>query len=286
MLLAFMLVLTCTAPALAEQATPAQTEQTEPAQTTQTTPAQGEQTEPAGAHSIVEKTYTFYIGKTADDTLNQEFPLYFIDGVDDLPYVEITDWAKLLYFINTDMNGDPGYGLDVHYQDDAVVLERENSYTLAFDFVNDRLVFLDYDGFMHNSNDTALIDLVSEAGTDENGNAELIWRDRKSSFDRYGDEMTVDLAANGIHMVYQDEGCYVPLQTLNDFTLLPSLIGVVFNGQALFLANDNLFYDYSVGDYTEVAEIYYDAPTGDRSDALAEYSYNELCPEIHHRLLL
>ena len=122
MLLAFMLVLTCTAPALAEQATPAQTEQTEPAQTTQTTPAQGEQTEPAGAHSIVEKTYTFYIGKTADDTLNQEFPLYFIDGVDDLPYVEITDWAKLLYFINTDMNGDPGYGLDVHYQDDAVVL--------------------------------------------------------------------------------------------------------------------------------------------------------------------
>ena len=293
MLLAFMLVLTCTAPALAEQATPAQAEQTEPAQTEQATPAQAEQatpaqaeqaepaqteqTEPAGAHSIVEKTYTFYIGKTADDTLNQEFPLYFIDGVDDLPYVEITDWAKLLYFINTDMNGDPGYGLDVHYQDDAVVLERENSYTLAFDFVNDRLIFLDYDGFMHNSNDTALIDLVSEAGTDENGNAELIWRDKKSSFDRYGDEMTVDLAANGIHMVFQDEGCYVPLQTLNDFTLLPSLIGVVFNGQALFLANDNLFYDYSVGDYTEVAEIYYDAPTGDRSDALAEYSYNELC---------
>ena len=215
MLLAFMLVLTCTAPALAEQATP----------------AQAEEAEPAGAHSIVEKTYTFYIGKTADDTLNQEFPLYFIDGVDDLPYVEITDWAKLLYFINTDMNGDPGYGLDVHYQDDAVVLERENSYTLAFDFVNDRLVFLDYDGFMHNSNDTALIDLVSEAGTDENGNAELIWRDKKSSFDRYGDELIVDLAANGIHMVYQDEGCYVPLQTLNDFTLLPSLIGVVFNGQ-------------------------------------------------------
>ena len=233
MLLAFMLLLTCTAPALAEQAPPVQAEQANP--------AQSEQTQPAGAHSIVEKSYTFYIGKTADDTLNQEFPLYFIDGVDDLPYVEITDWAKLLYFINTEMNSDPGYGLDVHYQDDAVVLERENSYTLTFDFVNDRLVFLDYDGFMHNSNDTALIDLVSEAGTDENGNAELIWRDKKSSFDRYGDEMTVDLAANGIHMVFQDEGCYVPLQTLNDFTLLPSLIGVVFNGQALFFANDNLF---------------------------------------------
>ena len=122
MLLAFMLVLTCTAPALAEQATPVQAEQTDPAQSEQTDPAQPKETEPAqtdetqpaGAHSIVEKSYTFYIGKTADDTLNQEFPLYFIDGVDDLPYVEITDWAKLLYFINTEMNSDPGYGLDVH----------------------------------------------------------------------------------------------------------------------------------------------------------------------------
>ena len=36
MLLAFMLVLTCTAPALAEQATPVHAEQTDPAQSEQT----------------------------------------------------------------------------------------------------------------------------------------------------------------------------------------------------------------------------------------------------------
>ena len=254
MLLAFVLVVAC--------AVPAQVAQAESAPAT---------------HSIVERTYPVYIGSTADDTLNQEFPLSFIDGVDDLPYVNLNDWAALLYFINTDQKGDTGYDLEVEYKGDSVVFERENGYTLTFDFANDKLLFIDYDAFMHNSDDSTLIDLVSENGMDENGTAELIWRDKQASFDRYGDEMTVDLGANGIHMIAQDEEYYVPMQTLNDFTLLRTQVSVIFNGQALFLANDDDFYSYAEGSYTEIARIYYSAPTGERSDALAEYSYNELC---------
>ncbi|MBO5640114.1 MAG: S41 family peptidase [Oscillospiraceae bacterium] len=254
MLLAFVLVVAC--------AVPAQVAQAESAPAT---------------HSIVERTYPVYIGSTADDTLNQEFPLSFIDGVDDLPYVNLNDWAALLYFINTDQKGDTGYDLEVEYKGDSVVFERENGYTLTFDFANDKLFFIDYDAFMHNSDDSTLIDLVSENGMDENGTAELIWRDKQASFNRYGDEMTVDLGANGIHMIAQDEGYYVPMQTLNDFTLLRTQVSVIFNGQALFLANDDLFYSYAESSYTEIARIYYSAPTGERSDALAEYSYNELC---------
>ena len=240
-------------------------------------PAQVAYAETTGTHSVVERTYPVYIGSTADDTLNQEFPLSFIDGVDDLPYVNLNDWAALLYFINTDQKGDTGYDLEVEYKGDSVVFERENGYTLTFDFANDKLLFIDYDAFMHNSDDSTLIDLVSENGMDENGTAELIWRDKQASFDRYGDEMTVDLGANGIHMIAQDEEYYVPMQTLNDFTLLRTQVSVIFNGQALFLANDDDFYSYAEGSYTEIARIYYSAPTGDRSDALAEYSYNELC---------
>ena len=250
LLLAMVLTLVCTVPAYAET---------------------------GGSHSIVMRTYPTYIGKTADDMLNQEIPLYFVDGVDDLPYVEIEDWAKLLCFINTEFNDDPGYDLAINYNGDVVTLERENGYTLDFDFQNDRLRFMDYDAFLHNSNETTLIDLVSENGTDENGNAELIWRDKKASFDRYGDELTVDLAAYGIHMIAQDDGCYVPLQTLNDFTLLSAMRSFVFNGEALFLANDDVFFDYREGVYTEAAELYYQASPGKRSDELAEYSYNELC---------
>ena len=39
-------------------------------------------------HNIVERSYTFYDG-SIDDPLNKPFPLYFMDGVDDLPYVAL-----------------------------------------------------------------------------------------------------------------------------------------------------------------------------------------------------
>ena len=187
MLLAIMLIVSCAAPAPSARA------------------------ESAGTHSIVEKTYPFYIGSMAEDTLNQEFPVAFIDGADDLPYVEITEWAKLLYFIQAELKEDTDYDLSIEHGDGTVVLERENGYTLTLDYANDKLIFLDYDAFVHNSNDTTLIDLVSEAGTDENGNAELIWRDKDASFNRYGDVMTVDLGAYGIHLIAQDDKLYVPL---------------------------------------------------------------------------
>ena len=228
------------------------------------------------SHSIDERSYRFYID-SADDYLEEEFPLCFIDGVDDLPYVEVEEWAELLYFINTSLMNDPGYGLSIEYKGDVVTLERESGYTMNFDFANNRLVFDDYDAFLHNSDDTTLIDLVSESTTDDYGNSLLIWRNKADSFDRYGDVMTVDLAAYGISMIAQDGDYYVPLQTLCDFTLMNTQLGVIFNGEALFMANDSLFFDYAEGDYSELAYLYYDAPSGDRSDALAEYSYNELC---------
>ena len=72
------------------------------------------------AHSIVKRTYPTYVGKTAEDILNQEFPLYFMDGVDDLPFVELNDWAELLYYIYTEERGDTGYGLSITTADNAV----------------------------------------------------------------------------------------------------------------------------------------------------------------------
>ena len=249
LLLAMMLLLACAAPAYAET---------------------------DGTHEITARSYTTYAGRTEEEKLNQEITLYFVDGVDDLPYMELNDWGELLYFVCTD-NGDEDYGLSIEHKGDVVIYERENGYTMEFDFANDTLHYTDYDAFAHGSNDSTLIDLVSEKGTDENGNAELIMRDKLGSFDRYGDEMIVNLADYDIHMIAQDGGWYVPLQTLCDFTLLPQQVSFVFNGQALFVASDNIFYDYSEQAFTEMADIYYSAPTGERSRELAEYSYNELC---------
>ena len=83
--------------------------------------------------------------------------------------MELRDWAELLYFLYREYQNDPGYALKICYNDTTVTLERENGYTLDFDFAGDRLVFEDYDAFVHNSDDTTLIDIVSENGRDENG---------------------------------------------------------------------------------------------------------------------
>ena len=227
-------------------------------------------------HEIREQGYPFYIG-SLDTKLTEPYSLYFMDGVDDLPYVELYSWAELLYFLNRECADDPGYELTIFENGDTAKLERESGYTLEFDFENDRLVFEDYDAFIHNSNDTTLIDLLSETGFNESGEAELFQRNKQASFDRYGDIMTVDLAAYGIKMVAQDGKYYMPLQTMNDFLVSPMLTSILFNGKALILANDEKLFDYNEGSYTELAELYYDVPQTQRSDALAEYSYNELC---------
>ena len=228
------------------------------------------------AYAIEEHSYPVYIGRT-DAKLTQLYPLYFINGVNDLPFVELYAWAELLWFMNREYVGDPGYELTIYENDDSVIFERESGYTLKFDFRNERLVFNDYDAFVHNSNETTLIDLLSETGYNENGEAQLFYRDKKASFDRYGDAMTLDLADYGICMIAQDGKYYLPLQTMNDFLIAPMGTSFLFNGNVLILANDKNLFDYDEGAYTELADFYYDVPRTQRSDALAEYSYNELC---------
>ena len=191
--------------------------------------------------------------------------------------MELRDWAELLYFLYHEENEDPDYELTFNDNGDTVTLERESGYTMEFDFAKDRIVFEDYNAFVHNSTDSTLLDLLSETGFNESGEAQLFLRDTKASFDRYGDMMTIDLAAYGIEMIEQEGKHYVPLQTLNDFLVAPLLESFLFNGKALILANDDYLFDYREGEYTPLAEFYYDVPRAQRSDALAEYGYNELC---------
>ena len=227
------------------------------------------------AHSVEKREFTVYVGNI-DDTLTEPFPLYFLDGVDDLPYLEIDDLGELIFFVNTTINEDPNYGLSSHYDGDVVSFERENGYTVEFDFAQDLIRFTDYNAFLHNSYDTTLIDVLTEPGVDEYGQAQLFQRDKKMSFDRYGDVKVFDLAAYDIDLVRVEDSYFVPLQTANDIFFHPTAqLGFLFNGEAIFYASEKTF--YAGGEYTEYADLYYKAPTGQRSDALADFGYHELC---------
>ncbi len=230
----------------------------------------------ADRHRVEMQTYDTYFENT-EDVLPESFPLYFLDGVYDLPYVEVYDWAEMMYLLYNEYMGDYGYELYVSEDGSVVTYERENGYYLDMDFRKNTLLFSDYNGFVHDSTDSTLLDIVSERGFGENGQPALLHRDILSSYDRYGDMLEISLGEYGIDLIEEDGSFYVPLQTMNDFLILNLQESFLFNGEVLILANDELLFDYENGEYTDLAELYYSAPAGKRSDELADYSYSELC---------
>ena len=226
------------------------------------------------AHEITMKDTPMYIGDV-ENLVN--IPLYFMDGVEDLPWVALDDWRDVMDLIYKEWGEDAGYVLTYALEGSKAVFTRENEYTMVVDFYEDSITFNDYNGFLHNSRESSLLDILSENGFNEAGEAELFQRNNKASFDRAGDAVTLDLRGYDIDIVLQDGKGYVPLQTLSDFLVAPqALMCAFYNGEAVFFANSDIFGDAENG-YTPLGELYYSAEPCERSDALAEYGYSELC---------
>lgn len=189
----------------------------------------------AAAPQIEMKTYPLYL-LYKDQTWPEDFPLYFVDGVNDLPYVDLFDWAKVLNWLYPAMSDElfAGYQVTAEQgqENDRVSYTRENSHTALFDFTNGTITWDDYMGFLRQTVGSYM-DLtgISPAGRD--GAPFLLAT--VNTKDRYGEITTVDLAKYGIRMIAQDGKYLVPLQTMSAFFITPYQAGCYFNQQALFL---------------------------------------------------
>ena len=228
------------------------------------------------SYEIMERTYTFYNG-FIDDKLEEPFPLYFMNGVDDVPYVELESWMELMIFLNRDWLKDPNYDLMFSAEGTDAAYVRENEYHMQFDFAEKTILFDDFNAFVHSSSEGSLLDMLSASGFTEAGESELFQRNLEASYDRYGDEVKLNLADYHIPMVMQDGKYYLPLQTMNDILVSPVFRAVIlFNGECLMIINRDLFGSVSKG-LSELGELYYKALPGERSRELAEFGYYELC---------
>ena len=237
---------------------------------TKSDPAQGE-------HSVEKREFTLYL-KDPSVTAEKPLPLFFVDGIGDLPYMEIGDFVSVLCMLCREMNADRNYDIDMDEQYPVVTLTRESGYMVSLDFEEDFISFMDYTAFMHNSEDSTLLDLLSISCDDGENNPLLFLRDKEKSFDRYGDVKKIDLALYGIDIFYIDGHYYIPLQTLNDIFFYPAMqIGLLYNGEAVFFASSAELYDSDTGELTLLGELYNSVPPRQCSDELADYSYNELC---------
>ncbi|MBR1629306.1 MAG: hypothetical protein IJ679_08600, partial [Lachnospiraceae bacterium] len=228
-------------------------------------------------HTITEKTVPIYYTKAKN---KDEITLAFLDGCEDVPYVSLETWKEQLIRIYTegyrdDNRKDPGYRLDLSVEGDQAVYTRDNQYTLTFDFANDTMEFMDFDAFLKDSGQEQLIDIATLDGRSDDDFNKYV--KTKGGYDRYGRELVLNLADYHIDLVKSGDGCYVPLQTMADFLLSTQYVNVFFNGEAVVISINGGMKKEDREKLSGLGKIYYSAEKGQRSEALAEFSYNELC---------
>ena len=193
------------------------------------------QWETGAEHQIVRKDFPFYL-VTLEYLWPGEFPLYFADGVDDLPFMDLKDFAAFMNYVWVNMAADYQITADANPDTGIVMCTRENGCTTVFNFTNSRIVWPDYFGFLRLSDDQ--LDYLGLLGNfsrnDKEGRPYLLTD--ISARERKGEPVALDLKEYGIPMLAQDGLYLVPVQTLSAFFLNNQGLGLYFNGQSLILA--------------------------------------------------
>ena len=281
-------------------------------------------------YKIEEKKFPLYYGN-ANDKAKNDFPLYFVNGVDDLPFVNLEDWCAVLSNLFTDEDDYKGFTLTVSATDGVVSIERENGSVMTCNFVDGEIAFTDFTAFRADCSG-----LYINMGTVSSSSPDVVdVLGVTGKRERRGKPLLLELWNKyGIHMIAQDGKYLIPLQTLSYLNLSNVGYAAFFNQKELMLCgvqeiteanlalvkalsqygllNGEIWElaEFRAKTYAEkvaycialiseiseegkqfienwkemrkgsLAEMYYDAPTGERSEELAVYGYNELCMEL------
>ncbi len=222
-------------------------------------------------YQIDTKTVPLYQG-FSDEESTFDIEVAFLDGETNVPYVTLETMKEMLYrWVSMAKASDGGknYDLEIEKNGDIVILTRENQYPVKINFAENTIEFYDYDAFIKISPDAPLMDVIASSGYDENGEPALFQKS-DTSFERFGDPLTLKPGAYGIDLVYQDDEYYVPLQLISDFILTNYGGNVVYNTEAVCIVY--------IGrpDYLEDAFYPTDVPK-ERSEDLIAFNYKELC---------
>ena len=222
-------------------------------------------------YQIDTKTVPLYQG-SSDEESTFDIEVAFLDGETNVPYVTLETMKEMLYrwvSMAKASEGGKNYDLEIEKNGDIVILTRENQYPVKINFAENTIEFYDYDAFIKISPDAPLMDVIASTGYDDNGEPALFQKS-DTSFERYGDPLTLKPGAYGIDLVYQDDEYYIPLQLISDFILTNYGGNVVYNTEAVCLVY--------IGrpDYLEDAFYPTDVPE-ERSEDLIAFNYKELC---------
>ena len=206
-------------------------------------------------------------------------PVYFI-GDSDVPYFSLEDCGELYtHFMKNIFHQNQNISFELKFSKKGEVgtLTRVDGdpYTMTVDCAADKITFLDYDAFIRPDESRVLIDVLSadDPRSDDDVN---FFKRTPNSYERYGDELVLDLAKYGIDLVADDKDCYIPAQTFSDFLLSLNYVNIYYNGEAIFFAGHNQMKDTSEAE-SELGKIFYSVKPKKVSEAMAKFNYAELC---------
>ena len=236
------------------------------------------------AAQVEKRTFPLYHDKSGEEPVDPAFPLYFVGGVDDLPYADVRDIVDLA----NRMKDAPGFDgqtwrIECDGEKGVVgVLVDGSSSLLALDFAGQTATYSCLDTFGRDPS-RPLMDALDFSGFNaETGEPELVQRVPDSWIRREGPPLVISLADYGIPMIHRDGQFLLPLHTAFDLILGQTGKVVCFNGEGVFFGNSGLFGDPMYGMIYGLGEKYYSAKPAKRSEALASYGVNELCMEMDH----
>ena len=186
-------------------------------------------------YKITQESYPLYFF-SMEDKSEKDFPLYFADGAEDLPFVDLRDWPFILNSVFQDEPQFDGYHATATVDEDTgfVTIERENGSMMACNFTDGEIVFDDYNAFRKDSSGL----YINVAWITKSNSEEPDVLGVKSSRERLGKSVVLKLRKEyGIPMIAQDGKYLIPLQTLSFLNLSHINVAGLFNRKALIFCS-------------------------------------------------
>ena len=220
------------------------------------------------SETISEKTVPLYYNSLDEQ---YEIVLTFIGGQEDIPYISAAEMCRVMNLL---FAGYCTFEVTVKDGETAALFERKDRASAYIDYEAGTMSFSQYDRFFAWENAANMLDAVITGGVREGREIDLIAH--LSSYESSGGSTDVCLKDYSIPSPVVNGVGYLPLQTFSDLFIAPSGGALCYNGEIVIDATATALMQ-DVVTLTPLGELYYSVQPRNRSEALAEFTVNELC---------
>ena len=253
--------------------------------------------EPAPAETAAEphkvETRQLPVYNAAAKLIYEAMPVYYLDGVSDLPYVDVGEFVKFMNALYSDDNNPRDNYMYEYNEADKIcsITYLYNNSSALVDFGSKDIFFSNFNTFAINPIKSQIDILGSSGFNASTGLPELFKRTTNVRIERPGQPRMIPLNDYGIPMIQQDGKNLLPLHTTFDLLVgKPSGLNILVycNGKQIVMGGKDTVAESQqdpltgaeISVPTEIGKQFYAEGPARRSEALAAYGVAELCMEL------